>query len=73
VVRLLERTTIRVGNDAYAQENNGFGSTTLRSRHLEIEGSSLCFSFNGKSRQEWWLNLSDRPGEDMRAIRRRLP
>lgn len=60
VVRLLDRTMIRVGNDAYAQENRSFGLTTLRARHLEIEGSSLRFSFRGKSGQEWRLKLSDR-------------
>ena len=60
MVRLLDRTMIRVGNDAYAQKNNSFGLTTLRSRHLEIEGSSLRFLFKGKSRQERRLKLSDR-------------
>lgn len=60
VVRLLDDTLIRIGNDAYAQENRSFGLTTLRSRHLEIEGSSLRFSFKGKSGQEWRLKLSDR-------------
>jgi len=60
VIRLLDRTMIRVGNDAYAQENDSFGLTTLRSRHLEIEGTSLRFSFKGKSGREWRLKLSDR-------------
>lgn len=60
VVHLLDRTMIRVGNDAYARENKSFGLTTLRSRHLEIEGSSLRFAFRGKSGQEWRLKLSDR-------------
>lgn len=60
VVRLLDNTLIRVGNDAYAQENKSFGLTTLRSRHLEIEGSSLRFAFKGKSGQEWRLKLCDR-------------
>ena len=60
VVHLLDRTMIRIGNEAYAQENRSFGLTTLRSRHVEIEGSSLRFSFKGKSGQEWRLKLSDR-------------
>ena len=60
VVRLLDNTLIRVGNESYAQENNSFGLTTLRSRHLEVEGSRLRFSFTGKSGQEWRLKLCDR-------------
>lgn len=60
VVRLLDTTLIRVGNDPYAQENNSFGLTTLRSRHLEVEGSRLRFCFVGKSGREWRLKLSDR-------------
>lgn len=60
VVRLLDNTLIRIGNDAYAQENGSFGLTTLRSRHLEAEGSSLRFSFTGKSGRKWRLKLSDR-------------
>lgn len=60
VVHLLDRTMIRIGNEAYAQENRSFGLTTLRSRHVEIEGASLRFSFKGKSGQEWRLKLSDR-------------
>lgn len=60
VVHLLDRTMIRIGNDAYAQENKSFGLTTLRSRHLEIDGASLRFSFRGKSGREWRLKLSDR-------------
>lgn len=60
VVRLLDNTLIRVGNDSYARDNNSFGLTTLRSRHLAVEGSSLRFSFTGKSGQVWRLKLSDR-------------
>ncbi len=47
-VRLLETTLIRVGNDAYARQNRSFGLTTLRRRHLSIEGGSLRFTFKGK-------------------------
>jgi len=49
VVRLLERTLIRVGNQAYAKENRSFGLTTLRDGHVEIEGPELLFEFRGKS------------------------
>jgi len=49
VVRLLETTLIRVGNDAYAKANKSFGLTTLRNRHLKIHGGTLVFEFRGKS------------------------
>jgi DNA topoisomerase-1 len=60
IVWLLDNTLIRIGNDSYARENRTFGLTTLRSRHLTIEGPSLRFSFVGKSGREWRLHLRDR-------------
>src|SRR5690606_24868977 len=48
------------GNDIYAERNKSFGLTTLRSRHVEINGASLRFSFIGKSGKEWQLKVSDR-------------
>ena len=49
VVRLLEATLIRVGNDAYAKANRSFGLTTLRNRHVKIQGREVVFEFRGKS------------------------
>ncbi len=49
IVRLLDTTLIRVGNDQYARENGSFGLTTLRNRHVRIQGDSLKLSFRGKS------------------------
>ena len=60
VVRLLEKTLIRIGNDAYAEENQSYGLTTLRARHLDLAGTKLRFTFRGKSGKEWSLQLSDR-------------
>lgn len=60
VVWLLDNTMIRVGNAAYARDNKSFGLTTLRDRHVDIEGSSLRFAFKGKSGKEWKLKLVDR-------------
>ncbi|MFZ1907733.1 MAG: DNA topoisomerase IB, partial [Burkholderiales bacterium] len=59
VVRLLDRTLIRVGNDEYARENRSFGLTTLRRRHVKVEGSMLRFSFRGKSGVEHSVALAD--------------
>ena len=59
VVRLLDRTLIRVGNDEYARENQSFGLTTLRRRHVAVSGHSLRFSFRGKSGVEHNVSLVD--------------
>src|ERR1700737_1871593 len=48
VVRLLEETRIRVGNDEYRKENGSFGLTTLRNRQVSVVGSEVRFSFRGK-------------------------
>jgi DNA topoisomerase-1 len=60
VVALLERTLIRVGNEEYAKENSSFGLTTLRDRHVRIEGSAVRFHFRGKSGQMHEISLEDR-------------
>jgi DNA topoisomerase I len=49
VVYLLETTFIRVGNEEYARENKSFGLTTMRNRHVDVKGSTVRFSFRGKS------------------------
>src|SRR5689334_1215162 len=49
VIRLLDRTLIRVGNDEYAKQNRSYGLTTLRRRHVEVKGQTIRFSFRGKS------------------------
>ena len=68
VIRLLDKTLIRVGNDEYARENRSFGLTTLRRRHVEVKGTSLRFSFRGKSGVEHNVALSD--GRLARIIQR---
>ena len=60
VVRLLECTNIRVGNDEYARTNGSYGLTTLRDKHVEVSGGSLRFSFKGKSGKTHEVELSDR-------------
>jgi DNA topoisomerase-1 len=60
IVWLLENTMIHVGNAAYARDNKSFGLTTLRDRHVEIQGSTLRFAFTGKSGKHWRLKLTDR-------------
>jgi len=60
VVRLLECTRIRVGNDEYTRANRSFGLTTLRDQHVEINGSTLRFEFRGKSGKKHTVGLTDR-------------
>ena len=60
VVQLLESTAIRVGNDEYAKENKSFGLTTLRNSHATVEGSTVRFSFRGKSGIRHAIDLRDR-------------
>jgi DNA topoisomerase-1 len=60
VVRLLETTHIRVGNEEYARANGSFGLTTLRARHAAVEGSKVRFSFRGKSGVRHAIDLQDR-------------
>jgi len=60
VVRLLEITSIRIGNIEYARDNESFGLTTLRNRHAAIEGSTIRFRFRGKSGIDHEVEIKDR-------------
>jgi len=60
VVRLLETTLIRVGNDEYAKQNKSFGLTTLRKRHVDVHGTEVDFKFKGKSGVLHDTHLRDR-------------
>ena len=60
VVRLLETTSIRVGNDEYAKANGSYGLTTMKEHHVEISGRKLRFHFRGKSGLEHDIELTDR-------------
>jgi DNA topoisomerase-1 len=60
VVHLLETTLIRVGNDDYAKQNNSYGLTTLKTRHVAVDGNEVRFRFTGKSGKQWSLRVRDR-------------
>jgi DNA topoisomerase-1 len=60
IVRLMEATLIRVGNEEYARENHSYGLTTMRNKHVEVEGSSVTFKFQGKSRVRHTVDIQDR-------------
>jgi len=59
LVRLLECTLIRIGNEEYARENGSFGLTTLRDHHVTIRGSQLTFEFRGKSGIAHCVSVND--------------
>jgi DNA topoisomerase-1 len=59
VVQLLEKSLIRVGNDEYARDNRSFGLTTLRNHHAKVRGSSVEFTFRGKSGVKHAVGLDD--------------
>jgi DNA topoisomerase-1 len=59
VVRLLETTLIRVGNDEYARHNKSYGLTTMRDRHATVRGHRIFFSFKGKSGKELEIGIQD--------------
>ena len=77
IVRLLECSCIRVGNEEYARNNDSFGLTTLKDDHVEISGSRIRFEFRGKSGKLHTVDVADRrlarivahcqsiPGEDL--------
>ncbi len=60
VVRLLETTLLRVGNEEYARDNRSFGLTTLRNRHVRVRGNDVRFSFRGKAGKTVEVGLRDR-------------
>jgi DNA topoisomerase I len=59
VVRLLETTFVRVGNKEYTKQNDSFGLTTLRDRHVHISGTEVQFYFRGKSGVKHAINVKD--------------
>ncbi|HEX4780173.1 MAG TPA: DNA topoisomerase IB [Usitatibacter sp.] len=59
IVQLLERTCIRIGNERYAEENDSFGLTTMRNRHVKVSGARVEFQFRGKSGKFHRIALDD--------------
>src|SRR5258708_26900004 len=60
VVSLLETTYIRIGNAEYARHNKHFGLTTLRDKHVDVEGATIRFEFMGNSGKNYSVELHDR-------------
>jgi DNA topoisomerase I len=60
VVQLLEKTLIRVGNDEYAKANRSYGLTTMRDKHVAVNGSSVRFEFRGKSGKSHTIDMQNK-------------
>lgn len=59
IVRLLDRTRLRIGNEEYAKANGSFGVSTLRNRHVRVRGDRVYIAFRGKSGQHHERLLED--------------
>jgi DNA topoisomerase-1 len=59
VIRVMEKTLIRVGNEEYAHQNDSYGLTTLHDQHAKIRGKKVHFEFRGKSGKEHEIDLED--------------
>lgn len=73
IVRLLETTLARIGNEEYAKTNKSFGLTTLRNRHVKIAGTRITFDFRGKHGIKHHIDLKDRKLARIVARCRELP
>ena len=59
IVQLMDKAYFRVGNDEYAQQNQSYGLTTMRSKHTEVKGDTIIFDFIGKSGKEHHKRVTD--------------
>jgi DNA topoisomerase I len=73
LVYLLEATLIRIGNDAYARQNESFGLSTLSPDHVSVQGSTLTFEFTGKSAKQWRVTIRDRRAAAVMRACQELP
>ncbi|HTF18711.1 MAG TPA: hypothetical protein VK658_11590 [Chryseolinea sp.] len=73
VVRLLERSFIRIGNERYASENGSYGLTTMRNRHVRVHGRDINFDFRGKSGKQHQVIIKDARLASLVAQCRELP
>ena len=60
IVRLMERTLIRVGNESYARENGSYGLTTMRNRHVRVDGKRIMLRFRGKGGKAHAVDIDDK-------------
>lgn len=59
VVRLLETTLVRIGNEDYARKNHSYGLTTMKNRHVRVKGDQIAFCFRGKAGKKHEISVHD--------------
>ncbi len=59
MIRIIDESYIRIGNESYAEENDSYGLTTLTRKHVEVHGSKVTFVFPAKSGKEWDSSIDD--------------
>jgi DNA topoisomerase-1 len=72
-IRILEETFMRVGNVEYARANGSFGLTTLRAKHVDVDGSRIVFRFRGKSGKDQEVDVRDQRRARVVARLEQLP
>ena len=60
VISLMERTSIRIGNEGYEKLYGSHGLTTLKDKHVEIKGDKIRFSFKGKKGKYHTITLKNK-------------
>ena len=60
MLRIIDLTYIRIGNEKYAEENASFGLSTLRRKHVQVQGNTVSMSFPAKSGKTWDVHITDR-------------
>lgn len=60
IVLLMDQCNMRIGNDQYAKENSSYGLTTIRKKHVEVEGNTIKFEFKGKSGKLWQREVNSK-------------
>lgn len=60
IIKLIDTAYFRVGNETYAKENNTYGITTMRRKHVDITGSTVTFEFTGKSGKDHVKQITDK-------------
>ena len=69
MVRIIDTSAIRIGNEVYAEENDSYGLSTLHRRHARVSGARVTFRFPAKSGRQAEIELTDRRGDRGRPAR----
>lgn len=60
MLRIIDESYLRIGNESYAEENESYGLTTLTRKHVAVSGADISFDFPAKSGKEWQTTITDR-------------